>query len=107
MRSGVFKINLPRLEREVNAAAHHPEVAVVTGHEVPAKIVGPADVAGEADFKTTANLADSFGLCTVMHSVKKGYYNVTYAAKTVGNDLVALSSAKNSTEAAPDIGREA
>src|SRR3954470_20140770 len=53
------------LEREVNAGAGHSEVVVGARNDVPADVVGPADVRGEANFKTATDLADHLRVALV------------------------------------------
>ena len=43
------------LEREVQTGAGHSEVVVGTRNDVPADVVGPAEVRGEANFNTAAD----------------------------------------------------
>src|SRR4029077_7991864 len=46
------------LESEVHAGAHHAEVIVRTIHKIPAEVTDPADMRGQADFHTAADLTD-------------------------------------------------
>src|SRR6267154_5589981 len=60
-----FRIIRRCLEREVDAGAGHSEVIIGSRDYVPADVVGPADVRSEANFKTTAHLADRFGVAAI------------------------------------------
>src|SRR5437773_8508277 len=53
------------LEREVQTSAGHSEVVVGTRDDIPADVVGPAEVRGETNFKTAADLTDRLGLAVV------------------------------------------
>src|SRR5438045_9656722 len=53
------------LEREVQTGAGHSEVVVGTRDDVPADVVGPAEVRSEANFNTAADLTDRLGLAVV------------------------------------------
>ena len=46
------------LEGEIHAGARHAEVVICTINEVPAEITDPADMRGEADFDSAADLAN-------------------------------------------------
>src|SRR5260370_9624889 len=60
-----FRIIRRCLEREVDAGAGHSEVVVGARDNVPAHIVGPADVRGEANFKAAAYLTDQLGVAVI------------------------------------------
>src|SRR5436190_11361821 len=53
------------LEREVQTGAGHSEVVIGTRDDIPADVVGPAEVRGEANFKTPADLTNQFGVAVV------------------------------------------
>src|SRR6266446_9419432 len=63
------KCDCRSLEREINPAAHHAEVVVWTVNKVPAEIINPANVPGEADFEATTDLADCLGPGTVVGEI--------------------------------------
>ena len=52
-----FRIIRRCLEREVDAGARHSEVVIRARDDVPAEVVGPADLRGDANFEPTAYLA--------------------------------------------------
>ena len=49
-------------ERKVQTAADHPEVVVRAFDDIPAEVIDPAKMAGETEFESATELADSFGL---------------------------------------------
>ena len=92
--------SLLRLEREVYATSGHAEVIMRAIDDVPAEVINPADVPGESDLESSANLAHHPTFPIAVSRDECG-------SPTGGNNLVFLAAAEDSTEAAEHVGREA
>jgi hypothetical protein len=86
------------LEREVNPTPDHAEVVVSTVNHIPAEVINPADVPGDANFHTAAEVAHNLGLAVAM----LGYESATGSR----NNTVALTATEDSAETAESIRSE-
>ena len=54
------------LKCECHAGSNHSEIVLRSADNVPAEVGHPADMGSDADFNTTAELADSFGFAVAV-----------------------------------------
>jgi len=84
------------LEREIDTAADHSEVILRSVNYVPAEVVDPADVTGESNFHTTAELAHDLRLGTFVIGCEH--------ARCAGcDDDIALTATEDSAKSAEGV----
>src|SRR5207248_5100896 len=88
-------------EREVQTSAGHSEVVIGTRDDIPADVVGPAEVRGEANFKTAADLTNQFGVAVIKLSPNR------QVTGRVEEEVVIATAAEDAAAAEPEIRREA
>jgi len=89
------------LEREVQTGAGHSEVVVGTRDDVPADVVGPAEVRGEANFNTAADLTDRLGLAVIKLSPNRQVID------RIEEEVVRPAATEDAAAAEPEVRREA
>ena len=94
------------LERERQTASDHSEVILGSAENVPAEIVHPANVRGNADFESTPKLADRFAGSAVMDCMKKRYWNFADTSESVENNFIAFPAAPDHSAASPNVRRK-
>src|SRR6266700_7346899 len=107
-KSGVRKIRTPLaneivypLKGEIHAGARHPKVVAWTVNEVPAEITAPADMRGEADFDSAADLANCLCLGAGMacdDNIFLAFFDISGWHKNCP-----LAAAKDCTAASEDV----
>ncbi len=94
------------LERERQTASDHSEVILGSAENVPAEIVHPANVRGNADFESAPKLADRFAGSAVMDCMKKRYWNFADTSESVENNFIAFPAAPDHSAASPNVRRK-
>jgi hypothetical protein len=97
-----FRIIRRCLEREVDAGAGHSEIVIGTRDDVPAYVVGPTDVRGEANFKSTADLTDC-----ARTAVRKLSPDDAKRLRRIEEEVVTAAATEDAAAAEPEIWREA
>jgi hypothetical protein len=95
------------LERECQTGSDHSEVIVRSVDHIPAEIVRPANVRGNAEFQPATELADRLGRGAMVDGMIKRYRDFTGATKSVQDNFVALATTPDHTTARPNIRRKA
>ena len=97
-----FRIIRRCLEREVDAGAGHSEIVIGTRDDVPAHVIGPANVRGEANFKSTAHLADQLTFAVIKLPAHDAQW-----LRVIEEEVVTAAATEDAAAAEPEIWREA
>src|SRR5438552_4091542 len=87
------------LKREGQSRPGHAEVVMGTLDKIPAEVSHPANVSGESDLQTGADLTSKSALVFCGSETEHAFFRINSPG------LVIMAS-KHTTDAAPNVGRE-
>ena len=93
-----------RLERKVQSAADHREIILRAVDDAPAQIVGPTDVAGEANLKPEAQMPEHLSVTVEMMAARiNGGKFVRQTGNRLSLDRIAFAAAEDRAAAGPGV----